>query len=37
MLSDFARERMAAGRPVPEDIAPLVNRVRPFTTTPGAE
>ncbi|MEW2121592.1 EboA domain-containing protein [Streptomyces sp. NPDC005474] len=37
MLSDFARERTAAGRPVPEDIAPLVNRVRPFTTTPGAE
>ncbi|MFJ2443312.1 MULTISPECIES: EboA domain-containing protein [unclassified Streptomyces] len=33
MLSDFARERAAAGRPVPEDIAPLV---RPFTTTHGA-
>ncbi|ELP61325.1 EboA domain-containing protein [Streptomyces turgidiscabies] len=30
MLTDFARERTAAGRPVPEDIAPLV---RPFTTT----
>ncbi|WP_330291159.1 EboA domain-containing protein [Streptomyces sp. NBC_00576] len=29
MLSDFARERTAAGRPVPEDIAPLVH---PFTT-----
>ncbi|GAA3854590.1 EboA domain-containing protein [Streptomyces lacrimifluminis] len=33
MLGDFARERTAAGRPVPEDIAPLV---RPFTTTHGA-
>ncbi|MEH0423178.1 EboA domain-containing protein [Streptomyces sp. B21-083] len=30
MLTDFARERTAAGRPVPEDIASLV---RPFTTT----
>ncbi|NEC89267.1 EboA domain-containing protein [Streptomyces sp. SID12501] len=30
MLSDFARERTAAGRPVPADIAPLV---RPFTTS----
>ncbi len=29
MLGDFARERTAAGRPVPEDIAPLVH---PFTT-----
>ncbi|MDX2540363.1 EboA domain-containing protein [Streptomyces sp. WI04-05B] len=29
MLTDFAHERTAAGRPVPEDIAPLV---RPFTT-----
>ncbi|WP_329277207.1 EboA domain-containing protein [Streptomyces sp. NBC_01451] len=28
MLGDFARERTAAGRPVPEDIAPLVH---PFT------
>ncbi|WP_371659805.1 EboA domain-containing protein [Streptomyces sp. NBC_00280] len=36
MLGDFARERTAAGRPVPEDIAPLVHRVRPFTTTHGA-
>ncbi len=30
MLGDFARERTAAGRPVPEDIAPLVH---PFTTS----
>ncbi|WP_405816591.1 EboA domain-containing protein [Streptomyces sp. NBC_01390] len=30
MLTDFARERTAAGRPVPEDIGPLV---RPFATT----
>lgn len=30
MLTDFARERTAAGRPVPEDIAPLV---RPFAAT----
>jgi hypothetical protein len=37
MLGDFARERTAAGRPVPEDIAPLVHRVRPFTTTHGTE
>lgn len=29
MLGDFARERTAAGRPVPEDIAPLVQA---FTT-----
>ena len=36
MLSDFARERTAAGRPVPEDIAPLVQRTRPSTTTHGA-
>ncbi|MDW4907365.1 EboA domain-containing protein [Streptomyces sp. ADMS] len=34
MLSDFAHERIAAGRPVPEDIAPLV---QPFVTTHGAE
>ncbi|MFI1352737.1 EboA domain-containing protein [Streptomyces sp. NPDC020898] len=34
MLSDFARERTAAGRPVPEDIAPLLHVVhaRAFTT-----
>jgi len=32
MLGDFARERTAAGRPVPEDITPLV---RPFTTPSG--
>ncbi|MGW1720481.1 EboA domain-containing protein [Streptomyces sp. NPDC002156] len=30
MLGDFARERTAAGRPVPEDITPLV---RPFTSS----
>ncbi|NEA61069.1 EboA domain-containing protein [Streptomyces sp. SID12488] len=30
MLGDFAHERTAAGRPIPEDIAPLVH---PFTTS----
>jgi hypothetical protein len=31
MLADFARERAAAGRPVPADIAPITSR---FTPTP---
>ncbi|MET7302631.1 EboA domain-containing protein [Embleya sp. NPDC005575] len=30
MLADFARERVAAGRPVPADIAPITSR---FTST----
>ncbi len=32
MLGDFAQERTAAGRPVPEDIAPLIHARRPSTT-----
>ncbi|MDX3453280.1 EboA domain-containing protein [Streptomyces sp. ME02-8801-2C] len=36
MLADFARERTAAGRPVPEDIARFLPRVHPVTTTHGA-
>jgi hypothetical protein len=29
MLADFARERIAAGRPVPEDIKPVIRAVAP--------